>query len=90
MKVRLHLLGARPSGSSFLLVPLEAVNEETHLQGVRLGLTSYLELLFNNKSFTLGMVVHAFKPSTQEAEAGGFLSSKPAWSTKRVPGQPGI
>jgi major histocompatibility complex class I len=29
-----------------------------------------------------GMVVHAFNPSTLEAEAGGFLSSKPAWSTE--------
>jgi hypothetical protein len=27
-------------------------------------------------------------PSTWEAEAGGFLSSRPAWSTKWVPGQP--
>jgi hypothetical protein len=27
-------------------------------------------------------VVHAFNPSTWEAEAGGFLSSRPAWSTK--------
>jgi hypothetical protein len=25
---------------------------------------------------------HAFNPSTREAEAGGFLSSRPAWSTK--------
>jgi hypothetical protein len=33
------------------------------------------------------MVVHAFNPSTQEAETGGFLSSRPAWSTKWVPGQ---
>jgi hypothetical protein len=31
-----------------------------------------------------------FNPSTQEAEAGGFLSSRPAWSTKWVPGQPGL
>jgi hypothetical protein len=30
----------------------------------------------------LGVVVHAFDPSTWEAEAGGFLSSRPAWSTK--------
>jgi hypothetical protein len=30
----------------------------------------------------LGVVVHAFNPNTQEAEAGGFLSSRPAWSTK--------
>ena len=34
------------------------------------------------------MGAHAFNPSTREAEAGGFLSSRPAWSTKRVPGQP--
>jgi hypothetical protein len=36
------------------------------------------------------VVVHAFNPSTWEAEAGGFLSLRPAWSTKRVPGQPGL
>jgi hypothetical protein len=36
------------------------------------------------------VVAHTFNPSTQEAEAGGFLSSRPAWSTKRVPGQPGL
>ena len=35
-------------------------------------------------------MVHAFNPSTQEAEAGGFLSLRPAWSTKLVPGQPGL
>jgi hypothetical protein len=35
------------------------------------------------------MVAHAFNPSTWEAEAGGFLSSKPAWSTEWVPGEPG-
>jgi hypothetical protein len=29
-----------------------------------------------------GVVVHAFNPSTWEAEAGGFLSTRPAWSTK--------
>jgi hypothetical protein len=29
-----------------------------------------------------GVVVHAFNPSTWEAETGGFLSSRPAWSTK--------
>jgi hypothetical protein len=37
-----------------------------------------------------GVVAHAFNPSTWEAEAGGFLSSRPAWSTERVPGQPGL
>jgi hypothetical protein len=34
------------------------------------------------------MVVHAFNPSTWEAEAGRSLSLRPAWSTKWVPGQP--
>jgi hypothetical protein len=29
-------------------------------------------------------------PSTREAEAGGFLSSRLTWSTKWVPGQPGL
>jgi hypothetical protein len=37
-----------------------------------------------------GVVVHAFNPSTREAEAGGFLGSRPAWSTKWVIGQPGL
>ena len=37
-----------------------------------------------------GVVAHAFNPSTWEAEAGGFQSLRPAWSTDRVPGQPGL
>jgi hypothetical protein len=36
------------------------------------------------------MVAQAFNPSTREAEAGGFLSSRPAWSTEYVLGQPGL
>jgi hypothetical protein len=36
------------------------------------------------------VVEHAFNPSTWEAEAGGFLSLRPAWSTGWVPGQPGL
>jgi hypothetical protein len=31
------------------------------------------------------VMAHAFNPSTWEAEAGGFLSSRPAWSTEWVP-----
>jgi major histocompatibility complex class I len=29
-----------------------------------------------------GVVAHAFNSSTGEAEAGGFLSSRPPWSTE--------
>jgi hypothetical protein len=36
------------------------------------------------------MVAHAFNPGTRDREAGSFLSSRPAWSTKWVPGQPGL
>jgi hypothetical protein len=34
------------------------------------------------------VLAHTFNPSSQEAEAGGFLSSRPVWSTEWVPGQP--
>ena len=33
---------------------------------------------------------NTFNPSTQESEAGRFLSLRRAWSTKWVPGQPGL
>jgi hypothetical protein len=39
-------------------------------------------ILFLKKDFEPGVVAHAFTPSTREAEAGGFLSLRPAWSTK--------
>jgi hypothetical protein len=35
------------------------------------------------------MVAHTFDPSSWEAEAGGSLSLRPAWSTKQVLGQTG-
>jgi hypothetical protein len=37
---------------------------------------------FKFKSIKPGVVAHACNSSTQEAEAGGFLSSRPPWSTK--------
>jgi hypothetical protein len=47
------------------------------------GLES-MSLCFQNAEtkgvcYQLGVVVHAFDPSTREAEAGGFLSSRLAW-----------
>jgi hypothetical protein len=45
-------------------------------------------------SKTLHMLFLSFKKlsfsGTWEAEAGRFLSSRPDWSTKWVPGQPGL
>jgi hypothetical protein len=43
-----------------------------------------------NQSPSWAVVAHTFNPSTWEAEAGGFLSSRPAWSTEWVPEQPGL
>jgi hypothetical protein len=43
-----------------------------------------------NHTKTRAVVAHTFNPSTWEAEAGGFLSLRPAWSTKRIPGKPGL
>jgi hypothetical protein len=36
------------------------------------------------------VLVHAFNLSTKDAEAGGFMSLRPAWSIKWVPGQSGL
>jgi hypothetical protein len=52
---------------------------------------------YNNRLFSVplgintikmcqAVVAHTFNPSTWEAEAGGFLSSRSAWSTEWVPG----
>jgi hypothetical protein len=40
------------------------------------------KLNFKNTEKLSGVVAHFFSPSTREADAGGFLSSRPAWSTK--------
>jgi major histocompatibility complex class I len=41
-----------------------------------------LTISLRKKKMLPGVVVHAFNASIWEAEAGGFLSSRPAWSTK--------
>jgi hypothetical protein len=38
----------------------------------------------------LNVVAHTFNSSIWEAEADGFLISRPAWSTDQVPGQSGL
>jgi hypothetical protein len=34
------------------------------------------------------VVLYTFNPRSQEPEAHGSLSARPAWSTEQVPGQP--
>jgi hypothetical protein len=52
------------------------------------SLLGYFETSFvsaiNTNLFTLrlGVIAHTFDPSTWEAEAGEFLSLRPAWSTE--------
>jgi hypothetical protein len=48
-----------------------------------------LPFIVKNSPSKPGMVAHTFNPNTLEAEAGGFLSLRPAWSTECVPEQPG-
>lgn len=41
-------------------------------------------------SVGLGVAVHTFNPSTRETEADRAQSLRPAWSTQRFPGHPGL
>jgi hypothetical protein len=74
-------------GHSLLLFPV-VWNVERRNQVNRkacdttLGNVLALFLLFLKFKKSWAVVAHAFNPSTPEAEAGGFLSSRPAWSTK--------
>jgi hypothetical protein len=56
-------------------------------QSIRWVCSPSINTALKKQRHKLGVVAHAFNPSTREAEAGGFLSSRPAWSTKWVPGQ---
>jgi hypothetical protein len=46
--------------------------------------------LYKKNLFGLAVVVHAFNPSSWEAEADGSPSWRSAWATEQVPGQPGL
>jgi hypothetical protein len=64
--------------------------EETKEYSARLHVTSYFGAILTSVVryglyvllHTATVVAYAFNPSTWEAEAGGFLSSRPAWSTE--------
>ena len=66
------------------------MGEGQEWEGIYGNMISYLHWPYKKAFPKPGVVAHAFNPSTWEAEAGGFLSSRPAWSTKWVPGQPGL
>jgi hypothetical protein len=58
-------------------------NHENGLLIIKLVLFSqHIFKIFNDLFKNNLVVVYTFNPSTQEAEAGGFLSSRPAWSTE--------
>jgi hypothetical protein len=44
--------------------------------------TYSIHIYINKNKSLLGVVAQAFNPSTLEAQAGKFLSSRPTWSTK--------
>lgn len=46
-------------------------------------------MISSNEGIEKGMR-QVFRPSTLEGEAGGLLSLMSSWSTKQIPGQPGI
>jgi hypothetical protein len=46
---------------------------------IHTGIHRYIKNVF---SWVVVAAAHAFNPSTWEAEAGRFLSSRPAWSTE--------
>jgi hypothetical protein len=54
----------------------ESSLQPQYFLGIRKTLTE------NKIKISRAVVVHDFNPSTWEAEAGGFLSSRPAWSTE--------
>jgi major histocompatibility complex class I len=61
------------------------VSKKDQLCGIRRVRTFagvYIDSEKKKKKKSQAVVVHTFNPSTWEAEAGGFLSSRLAWSTK--------
>jgi hypothetical protein len=58
-----------------------ALLDQQHIRDY-MGTTSWNWWVINKQIKSWAVVEHAFNPSTWEAEAGGFLSSMPAWSTE--------
>jgi hypothetical protein len=71
-----------------ILAPETVRKEDTFLQGQpelqsnRTALDTVHPDLETKPHNSWAVVAHALNPSTWEAEAGGFLSSRSAWSTE--------
>jgi hypothetical protein len=77
-----------------IITETQATTKNTNNKMKTPQLNDYNHIPFNNnlrhrlakwikkQKSELGVVPHAFNPSTWEAEAGGFLSSRPACSTE--------
>jgi hypothetical protein len=63
-------------GKSTITLHLDHKPSQNFVQNILL----YIYLV--KKEIQPGVVAHAFNPSTWEAEAGKFLSSRPSWSTE--------
>ena len=48
----------------------------------------FIRIYYKEAQISLEVVAHTYNASTWEAEAGGFLSWSPVWSTERDPRQP--
>jgi hypothetical protein len=64
----MHLLHIIHLGKAFLQVEINLKRQKKQQKIIKIK--------------SLAMVAHACNPSTWEAEAGRFLSSRPAWSTE--------
>ena len=82
---RTHMVGENRSWKLSSDHHMHAMTQEpTHLYTCKINKCKFLFYVINLKKdlFSRVVVAHAFNPSTWEAEEGGFLSSRPAWSTK--------
>jgi hypothetical protein len=55
-----------------------------YTHGIDIHADTHTQKYILKVTFKPSVVAQAFNPSTREAEAGGFLSLRPAWSTKWV------
>lgn len=63
------------------------MQEHTHIY---MQINKNNKYIYFKKRLQTAVVVHTNHYGSQEAEAGGFPSSRPPLSTEQVPGQPGL